>query len=235
MWKIITVLLLFGGMLPGLAGANNSIVATKLDEVKHKLSLVRSLRDKARAFPEKSHWLSAVAKHSACITLWTAEIIASEDAEKTLMNFRTGEHNGLPQVFEHDSLAMKELMKASYYQQVIDYLVRALADWYQGEIPHSGAVFNQAYPFRVFGGSDFISGIVDGIDMSDIIGSITYYAHLTTDEGVIYIRLTNVMSLESYSGANYFKHRFINNPIKGAFSSTHQVLLWQLPIPKEYL
>lgn len=234
MWKIITVLLLFCGVYPGLASADNSIVTTKLDEVKHNLSLVQMLRDKAHASPEKSRWLSAVARHSACVTLWAAEVIASEDAEKTLMNFRTGEHSGLPQVFEYDSLAMKELMNASYYQQLVDYLVRALADWYQGKIPYSGAVFSQAYPFRVFGGSDFISGIVDGIDMSDIIGSITYYAHLTTEQGVIHIKLTNVMSLESYAGANYFKHRFIDNPKRGAFSSTHQILLWQLPIPEEY-
>ncbi|TQV72803.1 hypothetical protein FLL45_15145 [Aliikangiella marina] len=178
--------------------------------------------------------LELLIKASAHLTIFSAELIATESAEKELEKFRTGIHDDLPVVFDIDSIESQELLNGSYYQELSKHLTEALADWYGGSIPDNNGLFMQANSYRVFGGKDFLREIVDGIDMADIIGSITYYVRVSTHKGEIYFQGTNVMSFESYSGENYFGANWVNNPIEGPFRSTTQVFNWKIPIPTQY-
>lgn len=218
----------------GVAAAEPSFKSRVLNIKQTKL-MINELRFASYKPRQTSSWLSAIARSSACVSLYLAEIIASQPAEFELTQFRRGDNVHAVNLYLADSQALQELLAGDYYQELVDYLVLALADWYQGKIPAEGGVFMQAVPYRVFGGKDFLWELVDGIDMADIVGSITYYARLTTENGMITIELTNVMSLESYAGSNYFRHNLVENPKQGAFSSTYQIFRWQLPIPLKYL
>lgn len=175
-----------------------------------------------------------ISKISAHISIFAAELIASDLAKKELYKFRTGKHNGSPSYYRHHSQGQKELFDGPYYQELTDHLISQLADWYQGEIPNSGGLFLQKNSFRIFSPLDALIQFSDGIDMDDIIGTFTYYIRVSTNNGTIYFQGVNKMSLESYSGENYLKHGLINNPESGQLSSTTQVFEWQVSIPKEY-
>jgi hypothetical protein len=177
---------------------------------------------------------NSVIKASAHISIFSAELIASDAAEKELTKFRTGNHQGNPKVFSNDSVATKELFNGTYYQELTDHLVEELANWYKGKIPESGGLFSQANTFRVFAPSDALWEFTDGIDMADIIGTFTYYVRATTSDGMIYFQGVNKISLESYSGENYLGHGLVNNPKLGPLSSTAQVFKWQIEIPEKY-
>ncbi len=177
---------------------------------------------------------NGVVKASAHISIFSAELIASDAAEKELTKFRTGNHQGSPEVFSNNSVATKELFNGRYYQELNDHLIEELANWYKGKIPDSGGLFSQANTFRVFSPSDALWEFTDGIDMADIIGTFTYYVRATTNNGVIYFQGTNKISLESYSGENYLGHGLANNPKLGPLSSTAQVFKWQVAIPEKY-
>jgi hypothetical protein len=175
-----------------------------------------------------------VVKISAHITIFSAEIIASKAAEKELKKFRVGEHNGEPTVYLETSSETKELFAGRYYKQLNLHLMKELVDWYDGKIPLDGGLFSQSNTFRVFGAGDFIWEISDGIDLADIIGSITYYVSASTRNGIIYFQGVNKMSLQSYSGQNYLRHGLVINPQAGSFKSTSQVFKWQVEIPVEF-
>ena len=197
---------------------------------------VDTLEKKSRS--EESGLIKSIAtnaaKISAYISIFSVELVASDAAEIELNKFRSGEHDALPIVYPVDSDESAELLKGSYYQELTQHLVVELARWYGWKIPHSGGLFTQADTFRVFDWSDFLTEIVDGVDMADIIGSITYYVRVTTLEGKIYFHTINKMSLESFSGENYFRHGLVNNPQEDAFKSTTQIFHWSTPIPAEY-
>jgi len=197
---------------------------------------VDTLEKKSR--PEESGLIKSIAtnaaKISAHISIYSAELIASDAAETELKKFRRGQHNTLPVVFKVDSDESAELLKGNYYQELTQHLVDELARWYNWKIPHSGGLFTQTNSFRIFDWPDFVAEIVDGVDMADIIGSITYYVRVTTLGGEIYFHAINKMSLESFAGENYFRHGLVNNPRENAFKSTTQVFNWSTPIPAEY-
>jgi len=177
---------------------------------------------------------SGLIRIPAHISIFSAELIASEAAEKELEKFRRGEHDGAPIEFAIDSPATKELLAGRYYQELTQHLIKETARWYGGKIPHSNGLFSQANTYRSFGGKDFLNEIIDGIDMADIIGSITYYVRVTTQDGFLYFHAINKMSLDSYAGENYFEHDLVNNPESGAFTSTAQVFNWRVEIPEKY-
>jgi hypothetical protein len=173
-------------------------------------------------------------KASAHVSIYTAEIFASDAAEKELKKFRSGEHDGTPAIFSENSIQSKELFEGKYYQELTDHLVTEIAKWYQGKIPHSDGLFSQSNTFRVFAPNDALREISDGIDLADIIGTFTYYIRATTQDGCIYFTGVNKLSLESYSGENYLGHGLVNNPNLGALSSTAQVFKWSVIIPEKY-
>lgn len=173
-------------------------------------------------------------KASAHISIYTAEIFASDAAEKELNKFRTGEHDGTPTIFSETSIESKELFEGKYYQELTEHLVKEMAKWYQGKIPDSGGLFSQTNTFRVFSPNDALWEITDGIDLADIIGTFTYYTRATTKDGTICFTGVNKLSLESYSGENYLGHGLVNNPELGPLSSTAQVFEWQVQIPEKY-
>ena len=173
-------------------------------------------------------------KISAYITIYTAEIVASDAAEKELKKFRTGEHNGNPALYLETSDETHELFEGDYYQQLSQYLMSELAAWYGGEIPIDNGLFYQSNTFRVFNVGDLFHELTDGIDLADVIGSMTYYVRASTKNGVVYFEGVNKMSLESYSGQNYLKHGLVSNPKNGAFRTTTQVFKWQIVIPTEF-
>jgi len=173
-------------------------------------------------------------KASAHITIFSAELIATDAAEKELEQFRKGSHDGLPTNYSESSDGTKELLQGDYYRELTDHLVEELAKWYGKKIPHSGGLFTQSNSFRVFSPNDAIIEFGDGIGMADIIGTMGYYVRMSTHDGNIYFQGINKMSLESYAGTNYLKHNLVNNPEAEAFSSTTQVFNWSLPIPEEY-
>lgn len=173
-------------------------------------------------------------KASAHISIYTAEIFASDAAEKELNKFRTGEHDGTPAVFSETSIESEELFEGKYYQELNEHLVEEMAKWYQGKIPNSGGLFSQANTFRVFSPNDALWEISDGIDLADIIGTFTYFIRATTNHGIIYFTGVNKLSLESYSGENYLGHGLVNNPELGPLSSIAQVFKWRVVIPEKY-
>ncbi len=175
-----------------------------------------------------------LSKASAHISIYSAELFASNLAEKELKKFRTGRHNGTPNFYPFNSQGQIELFDGAYYQELTQHLILELAKWYKGKIPHSGGLFLQNNSFRIFSPQDAMIQLMDGIDMDDIIGTFTYYVRLSTDNGIIHFSGINMLSLESYSGENYLKHGLVTNPEKGALSSTAQVFEWQVIIPKEY-
>jgi len=173
-------------------------------------------------------------KISAHITINTAELIASEAAEKELNKFRKGEHDGSPVVYSELSSETRELFEGAYYKQLNEHLMNELIQWYGGEIPGNNGLFSQSQTYRIFDTGDFIWGITDGIDLADVIGSITYYVRASTKDGVIHFEGLNKMSLSSYSGQNYLRHDLVNNPHAGAFKTAVQVFRWQVAIPLEF-
>lgn len=173
-------------------------------------------------------------KTSAHISIYTAEIFASDAAEKELNKFRTGNHDGTPAIFSETSVESVELFKGKYYLELTEHLVEQMAKWYQGKIPGSGGLFSQANTFRVFSPNDALWEFTNGIDMADIIGTFTYFIRATTKDGNIYFTGVNKLSLESYSGENYLGHGLVNNPELGPLSSTAQVFKWQVEIPEKY-
>ncbi len=191
-------------------------------------------RQKPKNNPLKSLTEDAI-EISAHISIYTAELFASDTAEKELNKFRTGEHNGTPSLYSFNSAGSQELFKGKYYRELTTHLVEELAKWYKGKIPSFDGLFSQANSFRVFAPSDALWEMTDGIDMADIIGTFTYYVRATTDEGIIYFQGINKISLESYSGENYLGHGLVNNPKLGPLSSTAQVFKWQVKIPEKYL
>ncbi len=170
---------------------------------------------------------------SAQLTLPVAELIASDDAANELRLFRTGQHDGLPIVFRANSQATVELLRGVYYQELSDYLITAMTEWYGGKIPEDGALYVHSDTFRVFSGFDALTEIVDGIDMADIIGTMTYYVRMTTSSGIITFHAVNIMSLSSYSGEHYFQHDWVSDPEDGKFKSRVQVFQWQQIIPAD--
>ena len=178
--------------------------------------------------------LELIIKASAHLTLFTAELFASDAAEKELEKFRTGKHDDLPVLFTVDSAESVELLEGKYYRELTSHLTEQLAEWYGGRIPDCNGLFLQTNSYRVFGGIDFLTEIIDGIDLADIIGSMTYYVRVSTHEGIIYFQGTNVTSFESYSGENYFGFDWVDNPHQGSFRSTTQVFNWKMPIPDQY-
>ena len=173
-------------------------------------------------------------KLPATFTIYIAELLASEDAARELFKFRTGEHDDEPSIYQKDSAGVKELLAGSYYQALSQFLIQQMADWYGGQIPDNNGLFTQSDAFRPFSPNDAFWEFFDGIDMADVIGSITHKVRMATKDGNIYFMATNDMSLESYAGENYLRHGLINNPEVGKFRSTTQVFTWQLPIPESY-
>ena len=104
-----------------------------------------------------------------------------------------------------------------------------------GKFPSDGALFQQSYTFRPFGGFDALREISDGIDMADIIGSITYHIRISSKRGELQFMSVNKMSLESFAGSHYFNHSLVENPTEGDFISTAQGFEWFQPIPAKYL
>jgi hypothetical protein len=168
------------------------------------------------------------------MTIPLAEIIASEDAAKTLHRFHSGDHDDSAQIFGHNSQATQELLRSPYYQKLIEVSVKEMARWYGGRIPQNGALFQQGNSFRIFDGRDFAREIVDGVDMADIIGSISYYLRCASYNGQLYFVLVNRMSLSSFAAANYLQHQLVSEARTGAYRPTTQVFLWQQPIPQQY-
>jgi len=187
--------------------------------------------------PNKNSWdktFTKAIKLPAQISIYIAEMIASDAAEKELAKFRSGQHDGTPTFYSVDSKGNKELFNGDYYQELTQHLIEQLGLWYGGKIPHDNGLFSQSNTFRVFSPSDAIWQFSDGIDMNDIIGTFTYYVRITTNNGIIHFQGTNKISLESYSGENYLRHGLVNNPDVGPFSSTTQIFEWQIEIPLEY-
>jgi len=192
--------------------------------------------DQARSgAPELSKKIATQSvKAPASFTIYFAEIFASEDAEFELAQFRTGEHNDIPSIYGENTEGLKELVAGSYYQELSEFLIAQMADWYDGTIPENQGIFMQSDAFRPFGPSDAFWEMLDGIDMADIIGSITHKVRMSTKDGYIHFMAVNDMSLESYAGENYLRHGLVDNPESGRFRSTTQVFLWKLPIPKRF-
>ncbi len=196
----------------------------------------RTKTTQAKADPSKSSQQIATrsVKLPATFTIYVAELLASEDAARELNKFRTGKHDDQPALYGQNSTGVKELLAGSYYQALSQFLIQQMADWYGGSIPDQNGLFIQAEPFRPFSPSDAFWSFFNGIDMADVIGSITHKVRMATKNGNIYFMAINDMSLESYAGENYLRHGLINNPTVGKFRSTTQVFIWELPIPTPY-
>lgn len=210
----------------------SSLFACSSRQVTSQSDSNTSATGKSQSFSNKVATQSV--KAPASFTIYLAEIIASEDAEAELIFFRTGEHNDIPSVYEQDSEGLKELVAGNYYQELSAFLISQMAIWYGGTIPNNNGLFFQSDPFRPFGPSDAFWEMLDGIDMADIIGSITHKVRMSTQDGYIYFLATNDMSLESYAGENYLRHGLVKNPESGKFRSTTQIFLWRIPIPQKY-
>jgi len=172
---------------------------------------------------------------SAHITIPVAEVIASDSATRELHAFRTGEHDGTPIVYAKNSQGVSELLEANYYQELTDFLIDEMALWYGGNIPPSNALFQEGYKFRIFAPSDAVIEMLDGIDMADIIGSMTYSVRVTSSDGILNFHAVNVMSLGSYAGENYLGYQALKNPSNGSFQPRVQVFQWQKAIPTKYV
>ncbi|NNJ72499.1 MAG: hypothetical protein HKP09_04890 [Enterobacterales bacterium] len=177
---------------------------------------------------------TGLVKISAYLTIPIGEILATDVAEQELALFRTGEHDSRPIFFDHQSQATKELLEGRYYQELTVYLIDAMARWYGGHIPESDGLYSHSDTFRVFSPSDAMVEIVDGVDMADVVGTFTYYVRITSKEGKLTFLATNVMSLGSYAGENYWQYDKVVNPESGAFKSRVQVFEWQQDIPPKY-
>ena len=231
-WLVKTLFVLFH--LTGLY--SSKVLGDPAPLIQNDLSNSKLVITNTQAHNEGSFksFANEVIKLSAHISIYSAELFASDAAEKELNKFRTGEHQGLPAIFSAGSIGSKELFEGKYYQQLTHHLVEELAKWYQGKIPDSGGLFSQANSFRVFSPGDALWEVTDGIDMADIIGTFTYYVRASTNNGIIYFQGVNKISLESYSGENYLGHGLVNNPRLGPLSSTAQVFNWQVAIPEKY-
>ena len=210
----------------------NALLACSSRQVTSQSSSDDPSTEKTQSFPNKVATQSV--KAPASFTIYLAEIFASEDAETELRRFRTGEHDDTPSVYNQNSRGLKELVAGNYYIELSNFLISQMANWYGETIPNNNGLFLQSDPFRPFGPSDAFWEMLGGIDMADVIGSITHKVRMSTQDGHIYFLATNDMSLESYAGENYLRHGLIDNPESGKFRSTTQVFLWRLPIPKKY-
>ena len=179
--------------------------------------------------------LTSIVQLSAHVTIPVAEVIASDAATKELKAFRTGRHDGLPSIYADNSDGMRELLEGNYYQELSEYLIDNMAKWYGGHIPHDNGLFHEGQRFRIFAPSDALREMFDGIDMADVIGSMTYSVRVTSNNGKLNFFAINVMSLGSYAGENYLGYHAIDNPESGSFKPRVQVFQWQQDIPAKYI
>ncbi|MCW9000021.1 MAG: hypothetical protein OQK04_15025 [Kangiellaceae bacterium] len=191
---------------------------------------------KQKRYPEESSgFIQTLTKAIAVPSLFLAELIASPEAEKELENFRKGATDSRTSIHRNNSKATQQLLNGKYYQELSSFLIAQMAKWYGGQIPSDDALFQQAYTFRPFGGMDALVEISDGIDMADIIGSITYHVRISSKNGNLLFMAVNKMSLESFAGSHYFNHSLVDNPKTGNFISTAQGFEWVQPIPENFL
>ena len=178
--------------------------------------------------------LTSIVQLSAHLTIPVAEVIASDAASIELNAFRTGQHDGIPSIYAHNSEGVSELLAGNYYQELSGYLIDNMANWYGGYIPANDGLFREGQRFRVFTPVDAIYEIIDGVGMADVIGSITYSVRVTSAEGKLNFFAINAMSLGSYAGENYLGYDAIASPDSGPFRPRVQVFQWQLDIPVKY-
>ena len=107
-----------------------------------------------------------------------------------------------------------------------------MAKKYNGTIPDGGTLTN--YKYANFGPIDGAYGLLDGVQMGDVVGTFTSGVNITAKDGQLYFQATNNMSLESFSGNNIVRHNLVKNPQEGAFSTKVQIFKWVAPIPDQY-
>ena len=165
--------------------------------------------------------------------LQAPDAVVSTAAKGIMSSFRNGE--GDVQEFGPESQETQELTQSAYMQGVQNSLIDQFAAANGGVIPE-GTQFTGLGPD--FGPSDYAADLANGVQVSDVVGTMTYPITVVANEGSLTFTGVNVTSLQSWSGQNFLGDRGIQlgieNPSSGPLSNSTQVYTWRAPIPAQY-
>jgi YD repeat-containing protein len=170
------------------------------------------------------------------ITPILAGNLGSDSARGILSDFYFGDVDKVKN-FNQNSSEFKELFfgdKQRYYINEQLGAIRYMMEKYGANYIPEGATLTK-YTFKDFGPKTGALNLIDGIQMSDIIGTFSGGISVKANNGMLYFKARNNMSLESFAGENLLKHGQVTNPASGPFSTQTQVFQWEIPNdPKFY-
>jgi hypothetical protein len=166
-------------------------------------------------------------------TLQASDELVSPAAKGIMSDFLQGEGDDL--AFGPESEAVAELTASGYMQDVQSSLTAQFAAANGGSIPE-GAQFTGVGPD--FSPVDYAADLANGVQVSDVVGTMTYPITVVASQGSLTFTGVNVTSLQSWSGQNFLGDRGIQlgieNPSSGPLSNRTQVFTWRAPIPAQY-
>ena len=93
-----------------------------------------------------------------------------------------------------------------------------------------------AYTKAAFSPYDGLIGLEDGIQIGDVVGTMSKGWNLSIEKGFMHFRAMNSTTLTSYAGGNLLNHAGLHSvvadPKAGPFSPVRQEFDFSLPIPK---
>ena len=158
----------------------------------------------------------------------------SKSAREILNDFMRGSGDAV-RTYGSDSSEVKELFSGytgRYFNKEMEGAIDFMAKKYDGAIPNGGTLTN--YKYSNFGPIDGAYGLLDGVQIGDVVGTFTSGISVVAKDGQLYFQATNKMSLESFSGNNILRHDLVKNPTAGPFSTKVQVFNWIVPNPLPY-
>ena len=101
----------------------------------HESSQWRQAIKRKQTVEESGGLIQSLTKMVAIPSLFFAELIATPQAEYELEKFRKGELNSRATIHRNDSTATRQLLDGKYYQELTQFLIEQMAEWYGGQIP----------------------------------------------------------------------------------------------------
>ena len=83
---------------------------------------------------------------------------------------------------------------------------------------------------------DAVMGLEDGIQIGDVVGTMSKGWNLSVENGLLHFSATNATTLTSYAAGDLLSHAgfgsLVVDPKSGPFSPVYQTFKFNTPIPK---